>query len=86
MGTTEVVHRTPGAGAAMRGEPELPALLTVSDVCARWGISDRQLLNLRKLGVLPEVRLSARVVRFRAEDVLRVERQRSGLLDEERGG
>lgn len=44
-------------------------LLTGKDVCQRLNISKRTLVNLHDKGVLPKIKISPRLIRYRLSDV-----------------
>ena len=44
-------------------------LLTGKDVCRRLNISKRTLVNLHDKGVLPKIKISPRLIRYRLSDV-----------------
>lgn len=44
-------------------------LLKASAVAARWDVSTRWIYALSEAGLLPCVRLSAKAIRFRLEDI-----------------
>ncbi len=42
---------------------------TTADVCRHYRITPRTVKNLRDKGILPAIRISARLIRFDAEEV-----------------
>ncbi len=43
--------------------------LTTADICAQYRITPRTVKNLRDKGVLPAIKISARLIRFDAAEV-----------------
>ena len=49
------------------------SLLSRKELASRWGISAETLKRRERQGVLPFIRFSNRIIRYRLNDILRVE-------------